>query len=214
MSADVVKVRSITERVGSGDDSRMVTLNLGAEVPKSGADALPAARIKALRELGAIGPSRSVADLEAEAAATAPPQPPSPAPIPTRAEPGSPIGPPALDAVATAPRPGGDGDWAADSPPAPGPDGGSTPATSGSTDTPGPGTFDVASADVAAIAKAIDSQNLNAGQTVALAQGDPNLAAKVLEAERTASGGDGRSTVVKPLKRLAADAETPPTEGG
>jgi hypothetical protein len=63
---------------------------------------------------------------------------------------------------------------------------------------------DIDTADVATIAQYIDAHNLNASQTVALAGGTAAGAAKVLEAERVSSGGDGRSTVVKPLSKLAA----------
>jgi hypothetical protein len=58
-------------------------------------------------------------------------------------------------------------------------------------------------ADVAELAAYIDAQNLNAAQTVALAGGTPEGARKVIEAERTASGGDGRTTVVQPLTKTA-----------
>jgi hypothetical protein len=70
---------------------------------------------------------------------------------------------------------------------------------------PGP-TIDVRTASVEEIARHIDQANdgkgLNATDTVALAGDDPALAGKVLEAEVTASGGDGRTTVVEPLTRL------------
>lgn len=63
---------------------------------------------------------------------------------------------------------------------------------------------DVAATDVATLAAFIDSAKLNATATVALAGDSPELAAKVLEAEKVASGGDPRSTVEKPLRKLAA----------
>lgn len=62
---------------------------------------------------------------------------------------------------------------------------------------------DADSTSVADLAAFIDSENLNASQTVALAKGDADLAGKVLEAEQVASGGDGRKTVVEPLRKLA-----------
>lgn len=65
--------------------------------------------------------------------------------------------------------------------------------------------IDVAAATVEDIARFIDANDLNAGPTVALAGGDPGLAAKVLQAEKLSAGGDGRSTVVKPLEALAAE---------
>jgi hypothetical protein len=76
-------------------------------------------------------------------------------------------------------------------------------STSESSDAVPEGAPDPATADVAELAAFIDSNDLNAAQTVALAGGTSEGAAKVLEAEREASGGDGRKTVVEPLTRLA-----------
>lgn len=63
---------------------------------------------------------------------------------------------------------------------------------------------DASQEDVGTLAKYIDEQSLNAPQTVALAEGDPELAAKVIEAEQAAHGGDARVTVTRPLDKLAA----------
>jgi hypothetical protein len=63
---------------------------------------------------------------------------------------------------------------------------------------------DATTADTAALAAYIDSAKLTAPQTVELAAGDPVLAAKVLEAESLAQGGDGRSTVTGPLQKIIA----------
>lgn len=86
------------------------------------------------------------------------------------------------------------------------------PATGGAVGAPAPSTSggdalpddapSAADASVAELAAFIDSNNLNAKQTVALAGGTSDGAAKVLEAERTASGGDGRKTVIEPLESL------------
>jgi len=73
---------------------------------------------------------------------------------------------------------------------------------------------DASQASVSELAQYIDSESLNAPQTVSLAEGDPDLAAKVLEAERTAQGGDARATVEKPLSRLAAKSSSGDTESG
>lgn len=62
---------------------------------------------------------------------------------------------------------------------------------------------DAADADVATLAAYIDSADLNAKQTVALAKDDPALASKVLDAESTAQGGDSRKSVSGPLEKLA-----------
>lgn len=72
---------------------------------------------------------------------------------------------------------------------------------------------DAAQADVGELAAYIDAESLNAAQTVSLAEGDPALAAKVLEAERVAHGDDARSTVERPLSKLAAKAEGGDTGG-
>lgn len=56
--------------------------------------------------------------------------------------------------------------------------------------------------DTAGLAEFIKSEKLNAGDTVALAEGDPDRARFVLEAERTATGQDPRASVVKPLQRI------------
>jgi hypothetical protein len=62
---------------------------------------------------------------------------------------------------------------------------------------------DAETADVATLAEYIDSADLNASQTVALAGGTPEGARKVMEAEQTAAGGDGRKTVMEPLGKVA-----------
>lgn len=76
-----------------------------------------------------------------------------------------------------------------------------SPPDAGEVEVPAP---DVATADVQALAAYIDGQNLTAKDTVALAGGDATLAAKVLEAEALAQGGDGRKTVTDPLGKLTA----------
>lgn len=63
--------------------------------------------------------------------------------------------------------------------------------------------IDVAEAGPGQIADHIRDEKLNASDTVALAGDDPALAAKVLEAEQLAHGGDARSTVVGPLEKIA-----------
>jgi hypothetical protein len=65
------------------------------------------------------------------------------------------------------------------------------------------GSLNVASASVDDIASHIESESLNASDTVALAGDDPVLAQKVLDAENAAHGGDGRTTVVSKLEKLA-----------
>jgi hypothetical protein len=52
------------------------------------------------------------------------------------------------------------------------------------------------------VAVVITDNNLNSDQTIALAQGDPELAELVGEAEDIASGGDPRKTVVAGLDRI------------
>lgn len=93
---------------------------------------------------------------------------------------------------------------------APDPDGSNQPGADSSAEGGGSGGSsselpgdapDAATADVAELAAYIDANNLNAAQTVALAGGTPEGAAKVIEAEQTSSGGDGRTTVVGPLER-------------
>lgn len=56
--------------------------------------------------------------------------------------------------------------------------------------------------DTGALAEFIANEKLNAGDTVALAEGDPDRAALVLEAERNATGGDPRKTVEEPLQKI------------
>lgn len=89
------------------------------------------------------------------------------------------------------------------------PDPGSPAASSGDGELPADAP-DVASTEVADLANYIDSakegRGLNASETVALAKSNPELAAKVLEAEQVAHGGDGRSTVVGPLEKLRDSA--------
>ncbi|MCA1571710.1 MAG: hypothetical protein LC798_15630 [Chloroflexi bacterium] len=65
------------------------------------------------------------------------------------------------------------------------------------------GAPDVSTASAAELAAFIDSENLNAAQTVALAGGTPDGARKVLEAESLAQGGDSRKTVDGQLSKLA-----------
>jgi hypothetical protein len=62
--------------------------------------------------------------------------------------------------------------------------------------------IDVRSATDAQLAEFIDSNNLNVPETVALADNDPALAGKVLEAEVTASGNDPRKGVVDALTKI------------
>jgi hypothetical protein len=62
---------------------------------------------------------------------------------------------------------------------------------------------DVAVASPAEIAAWITEAKPNAADTVALAEGDPAQAAKVLEAEHIATGGDPRGSVAKPLGQIA-----------
>lgn len=64
-----------------------------------------------------------------------------------------------------------------------------------------PGAPDVT--DTVALAAYIDEHSLNAEDTVALAGGDAAKAPAVLEAEKTAHGGDPRKTVAEPLEKLA-----------
>jgi hypothetical protein len=62
---------------------------------------------------------------------------------------------------------------------------------------------DVASSSVAELSAWISEESPNGSDTVALAEGDPELAAKVLEAERAATGGDPRKGVERKLTALA-----------
>lgn len=66
---------------------------------------------------------------------------------------------------------------------------------------------DVGEASVAELASWIEAESPNAADTVALAEGDPARAAKVLEAEQSATGGDPRKTVEGPLQKIIDDAE-------
>lgn len=68
------------------------------------------------------------------------------------------------------------------------------------------GAPDVASVSVADLAAFIAERDLNVGETVSLAGGDPALAGKVLEADKIASGGEGRKTVREPLEQLTASS--------
>lgn len=61
--------------------------------------------------------------------------------------------------------------------------------------------------DTAALSQFILEQKLNAADTVALADGDPEKATFVLEAEKAAHGQDPRATVEKPLQKLIDDEE-------
>lgn len=82
---------------------------------------------------------------------------------------------------------------------APAPDAtGTDPARGG-----GPTAPDPLTATTEDLAAYIEAQDLNAADTVALAQGDPGRAQAVLEAEQLAQGGDGRKTVAEPLSKLA-----------
>lgn len=67
---------------------------------------------------------------------------------------------------------------------------------------------DPSSASAGEIAAYIDSHDLNATQTVALAGGTAAGAARVLEAEQIAHGGDARTTVIRALQRLIDGGET------
>jgi hypothetical protein len=181
--SDRVKVRSITERVGEGDDAQVVTASYGEEVPEG----ISGDRLKALRDLGAIASSGDDA---------------SDAPAPGVADRS------ALDATGTGVNPEGGAEGVT----GPGDSGGSSSGPSAELPDDAP---DAAQADVGELSRYIDSESLNAAQTVALAEGDPELAAKVLEAERAAQGGDARATVERPLSKLAAKAgggDTPPAE--
>jgi len=61
---------------------------------------------------------------------------------------------------------------------------------------------DAAIAEVGEISAFIEAEQPNAADTVALAKGDPALAVKVLEAEKTATGGDPRKSVEGPLQKI------------
>ena len=61
---------------------------------------------------------------------------------------------------------------------------------------------DPSSATAGELAAFIDANDLNATQTVALAGGTASGAAKVLEAEQIAHGGDARTTVIRQMSRL------------
>jgi hypothetical protein len=56
--------------------------------------------------------------------------------------------------------------------------------------------------DVEGLAGHLKAEKLNAADTVAIAGDDPALARKVLEAERSAQGGDPRATVEGPLQKI------------
>lgn len=56
--------------------------------------------------------------------------------------------------------------------------------------------------DTAALSEFIKSERLNAGDTVALAEGDPDRARLVLEAEKAATGQDPRKSVAEPLQKI------------
>lgn len=175
-----VQVRQLVERVGSGDDAKVVTASRGEELP----DGIPSERVQELKASGAIADSDAPAALRTATAALAP-----------------------LDATGRGANP--DGGTEGVQPP----DGEGQDADTSSDRLPDDAP-NVADASVGELAAYIDSENLNAASTVALAQGSPELAPKVLEAERASSGGDGRSTVVRPLERLAADqGPVTPTNG-
>lgn len=63
---------------------------------------------------------------------------------------------------------------------------------------------DVASSSVGLLAEWIKDKKPNADDTVALAESDPALAQKMLEAETVATDGSPRQTVVDRLNKLAA----------
>lgn len=65
---------------------------------------------------------------------------------------------------------------------------------------------DPAALSVEALAAKIESEGLNAPETVALAGEDPARAQAVIDAEQLSHGGDGRATVLKPLAKLAGSA--------
>lgn len=56
--------------------------------------------------------------------------------------------------------------------------------------------------DTAALSQFIADERLNAQETVALAEGDPERARAVLEAEKAATGQDPRKSVVEPLQKI------------
>lgn len=62
--------------------------------------------------------------------------------------------------------------------------------------------IDVAGSSVEDIAAYLEAEKPNAAETVALAGDDPELAQKVLDAEKAAQGGDPRVTVQEPLQKI------------
>lgn len=56
--------------------------------------------------------------------------------------------------------------------------------------------------DTAALSQFIADERLNAQETVALAEGDPERAKAVLEAEKAATGQDPRKSVAEPLQKI------------
>lgn len=62
--------------------------------------------------------------------------------------------------------------------------------------------FDIRSATVEEIADVLRESRPNANDTVALSEGDPELAAKLLEAENQASEGEPRQSVLEGLSKV------------
>lgn len=72
--------------------------------------------------------------------------------------------------------------------------------------TPPPATLDVHAAGVAEIAAFLEANEPTIPQTVEMADGDPALAEKLLEAESVATGGEPRKGVTDKLQKLIDDA--------
>lgn len=66
---------------------------------------------------------------------------------------------------------------------------------------------DIAEAPVAEIAAWISAESPNIGDTVVLAENDPALASKLLEAEQSATGGDPRKGVEDGLQKIIDSGE-------
>lgn len=62
--------------------------------------------------------------------------------------------------------------------------------------------FDIRSASVEEVAEVLRSSKPNANDTVAMSEGDPDLAAKLLEAENQASEGEPRQSVLEGLSKV------------
>jgi hypothetical protein len=65
-----------------------------------------------------------------------------------------------------------------------------------------PDGFDVRLAPTSQVAAFIESEKLTGPATVDLAEGDPALAQKVLDAEKERAGGDPRDNVAGPLQKI------------